>query len=42
MWFNNFIDTDCGGSYLETWCAAARYTLLECSCQLPVDGRLVS
>eukprot|EP00933_Yihiella_yeosuensis_P078823 TRINITY_DN9073_c0_g1_i2.p1 TRINITY_DN9073_c0_g1~~TRINITY_DN9073_c0_g1_i2.p1 ORF type:complete len:351 (-),score=80.78 TRINITY_DN9073_c0_g1_i2:121-1173(-) len=19
FWFNNFIDTDCGGSYLETW-----------------------
>lgn len=19
VWFNNFIDTDCGGSYLETW-----------------------
>lgn len=19
IWFNNFIDTDCGGSYLETW-----------------------
>ena len=19
VWFNNFLDTDCGGSYLETW-----------------------
>merc|ERR1719265_2877292 len=19
IWFNNFIDTDCGGAYLETW-----------------------
>jgi len=19
VWFNNFVDTDCGGSYLETW-----------------------
>merc|ERR1712232_384449 len=37
VWFNNFIDTDCGGAYLETWYNTFVTPIGEPQLELPYD-----
>jgi len=38
VWFNNFIDTDCGGAYLETWYNTFVTPKGEAQLELPYDA----
>jgi hypothetical protein len=38
IWFNNFVDTDCGGAYLETWYNTFVTPKGEAQLELPYDS----